>query len=211
MNGNIYRKGLYALLAVVVLCMMFFGFKLSNKNNDIDVLNYRDEDNIISDNLIQNEVVNMKELEESIIETITVDIDGAVVNPGIYELNFGSRVNDVILKAGGLLVDAETKYINRARILDDGEKIYIRTIDENYDDEIIGEETNSKKSNGKININVASKEELMTLNGIGDSYAQRIIDYRENKKFSSIEEIKNISGIGEKTFEKIKDYIMVKN
>ena len=68
----------------------------------------------------------------------------------------------------------------------------------------------SSNTNEKININTASKEELVTLNGIGDAKANDIINYRNsNGKFNSIEDLKNVSGIGDALFAKIKDYITV--
>lgn len=88
--------------------------------------------------------------------------------------------------------------------------------EENDNDALInpnnGKEENKEseiKNNGLININTASLEELMTLNGIGESKAKSIIDYREKTKFNTIDEIKNVSGIGEAAFEKIKDNITV--
>lgn len=68
---------------------------------------------------------------------------------------------------------------------------------------------NSRKVSGKISINTASKEELMTLTGIGESKAEKIIEYRNNNKFTDISEIKNVKGIGESIFEKIKDNITI--
>ena len=121
-------------------------------------------------------------------------------NPGVYQLESGDRVNDAIIMAGGLTDDACTKNLNKARKLSDGEKIYIPSEDEI---EI------SSNSSGLININTASADELMLLPGIGQVYAQRIIDYRSSKSFSSIEEITNIDGIGEKTFNKLKDLITI--
>ena len=67
----------------------------------------------------------------------------------------------------------------------------------------------SKENNNLININIASKKELMTLNGIGESKANAIIDYRNQNKFKTIEDIKNVSGIGDSAFEKIKNNITV--
>ena len=61
----------------------------------------------------------------------------------------------------------------------------------------------------RVNINTASKEELMMINGIGEGKANKIIEYRSNNKFNKIEDIMNVSGIGESIFEKIKEYITV--
>ncbi len=147
-------------------------------------------------------------------EELVVDIGGAVANPGVYYLPASSRVNDLLIAAGGATNWAERlfleKDLNRARLLQDGEKIYIP---------YIGERTSTggktgvatvETVSGKININTASVGELETLPGIGFAYASAIVEYREEKgSFSSIEEIKNVSGIGEKTFEKIKDLISV--
>lgn len=73
----------------------------------------------------------------------------------------------------------------------------------------IAENINNKEISQKININTASKEELMSLSGIGEALSERIIEYRKTAKFNSIEEITNVYGIGEKTFEKLKDSITV--
>ncbi len=187
MNNRVYNKGLTVVLIIALSIMTYLGIKLSTKE---EIVFKEYERNIENDD----------NAEKS--EVLFVDIDGAVKTPGVYELKEGSRVNDAIIMAGGLNDNAYTKNLNKAKLLNDGEKIYILSIDE------IGEsETNI--SSKLININTASKEMLMTISGIGDVYAQRIIDYRNNKSFSSIEEIKNVNGIGEKTFEKMKDLITV--
>ena len=64
---------------------------------------------------------------------------------------------------------------------------------------------------GAVNINTASKEELMTLKGIGEATAEAIIEYRKENKFTKIEDIKNVKGIGDKKFESIKEDIEVKD
>lgn len=153
-------------------------------------------------------------------ENIKVYITGEINNSGVYELKKGSRVIDLIKLAGNLTEDGDLNAINPARTLKDGESI---TIPKKIStDSILDIDTTSSKPNtsqsvksgktkeGLININRASKSELMELPGIGEVKSQAIIDYREeNGSFVSIEDIKEVSGIGDKTFEKIKDKITV--
>ena len=127
---------------------------------------------------------------------------GAVLNEGVYELPAGSRIFTAIEKAGGFLATAATTEINQAEILEDAMKLYVPTIAE-------VEDMQSKRS-GKVNLNRASKEELMTLPGIGEAKAELIIHYREQVgTFKRIEDIMEIDGIKEGLFEKIKDLIQV--
>jgi competence protein ComEA len=143
--------------------------------------------------------------------TICIYICGQVNTPGVYVLEEGSRVCDAFVMAGGLTADAAGDYWNQARVLQDGEMIYVPTTEEVKDREPesgIGKNTSS--NNGIININTATKEELMTLPGIGESRALSIIAYRkEHGGFSSPEEIMEVSGIKEGMYEKMKEYIMV--
>lgn len=158
------------------------------------------------------------ELEEDIEEeesgTIMVHICGQVNNPGIIEVEWDSRVIDVVNLAGGLKKTADSDRINLARKLVDEEKVYIPEIgEEELPEENSGSNETNKDNNtggGRININLCSKEELMTLSGIGDVTAQKIIDYREENLFKSPEEIKNVSGIGDKKYEAIEEFITVK-
>jgi competence protein ComEA len=187
MNNSVYMKGLAVVLIIAIIIMAAMGIKLSGKEKEI-AFNY---------SLIEQDEETNKESNEYIY----VDIDGAVINPGVYELLEGSRVIDAINKAGGLEEKAFTQNLNKARKLIDGEKIYIYIEGDEY--------IKSLQSNNLININIASVDALMSLPGIGEVYANRIIEYRYTKKFSSIEEIKNIEGIGDKTFEKLKELITV--
>lgn len=191
MNNSIYNKGLAVVLVIAIIIMTAFGIKLSGKEKEIIFTNYSDSE--------QNGEAHNEEKETFIY----VDIDGAVNNPGVYGLYEGSRVIDAINKAGGLKETAATQNLNKARKLNDGEKIYIY---EEGDIEIISDNIISSTL---ININTASMDSLMTLPGIGEVYAKRIIDYRSSKKFTSIEEIKNVTGIGDKTFDKIKELITI--
>lgn len=146
----------------------------------------------------------MDESAESTEDTeyIFVYMCGAVNREGVYELPDGSRIYQAIEVAGGFREDADTKAVNQAEVLEDEERIYVPVIGE----EVLVESEES----GKININKASKEELMTLPGVGESRAESIIKYREDVgAFQNIEDIMQVSGIKEGLFEKIKDLITV--
>ena len=120
----------------------------------------------------------------------------------------------MIKQAGGLSPDADSNSLNLAMKLEDQMKIYIpnknEILNENSTkaDQLVSK-PDSISENGKININTASKEELMTLPNIGDKRAQAIIEYRDTKKFETIEEIKNVTGIGEKFYQAMQDLITV--
>ena len=148
-------------------------------------------------------------------ETVQVYICGAVASPGVYTLPGGSRVVQAVEAAGGFLPDAEEKILNLARKIEDGEQITVWTREEAENMEITETPQQIRRhgagsGSGKVNLNTAGKEELMTLSGIGESRADAIIAYREaNGPFGSIEEIMNIEGIKEKMFEKIRGSIEV--
>lgn len=149
-------------------------------------------------------------------ETVQVYICGAVASPGVYTLPGGSRVVQAVEAAGGFLPDAEEKILNLARKIEDGEQITVWTREEaeNMEStETLQQNTGGTEQasgSGKVNLNTAGKEELMTLSGIGESRADAIIAYREaNGPFGSVEEIMNIEGIKEKMFEKIRGSIEV--
>jgi len=180
----------------------------------------------------------VKAEENNKVCTYFVDIKGSVNNPGVYEVDCDKRVIDVINIAGGLTDNADTTILNLSKKVKDEMYIIVYSNDEikeykqkllpskeiikQVEEKIICpdnsndacEKTNNTskkedtKADGKININIASKDELMTLTGIGESKADKIIEYRNNNKFNSVEDIKNISGIGESIFNKIKDNIV---
>ena len=150
--------------------------------------------------------------EEKVESKIIVDIKGEVIMPGTYEMNADDRVSDVLLKAGGVTDKASTENINLSEKVKDEMLIVIPSIDSNpkpvEEKKPNTTSNNSIVSDGKVSINKASIQELMTIKGIGESKAKAIIDYRsKNGLFKNIDEIKNVSGIGKSTFEKIKDYI----
>ncbi|MDN5332580.1 MAG: competence protein ComEA [Tepidanaerobacteraceae bacterium] len=140
---------------------------------------------------------------------IVVHVAGAVKNPGVYELDEGSRAIDAIKAAGGYLPEADTVSINLAKKLQDEQMLYIPRVGESPAAGDAGS-GGILPSDGKININSAGLEELDRLPGIGPALAQRIIDYRnQHGPFKSVEELKNVSGIGEKRFEEIKNFVKV--
>ena len=175
-------------------------------------------------------------IQRPVSQTIYVDVCGAVVNPGVYELSSDSRVFQAIEKAGGYLPGAAASYLNRARSLSDGQQIYVQTQeevdsqtipltqDETAQDGMVQEGTaqtgtaadNTADGTGttqagqRINLNTADVSQLSTLTGVGESKALAIIAYREeNGPFTSIEDIMNVPGIKEGTYEKIKDKIAI--
>ena len=140
------------------------------------------------------------EEEQSGADWIYVHVCGEIQNPGVYELGVGSRVYEAIEAAGGLTEDAATEGINQAKLLEDGQQLLIPSI----------HQMEVPVDDGKININQASKEELMTLSGIGEAKADAIIRYREaHGGFQSPEELMEIEGIKEGVFQKVKDQIKV--
>ena len=161
------------------------------------------------------------EVEETVIEEqveiveekpkIYVDIAGEITNPGVYILDEGSRVNDLIIMAGGVTKEANLSNVNLAYILSDGIKITIPNKKDLSSKNIIQSSiVGNSKNTGVVNINQADVEELMTLSGIGESIATSIVEYRNaNGNFKKKEDIKNVSGIGESKYSKIKDKITV--
>ncbi len=203
-------------MIVIASIIIFNSLKKDNKK---DVK----EDLVLEDKKLQK-----KEEKE---ELYKVDIKGQVINPGIYELKTSSRVIDVINMAGGLTEEADTSVINLSKKITDEMVIIIYSYAEVEDfsktkeiekqvqekctkNEIYSIQNDacisisSNEINGLININTATKEELMNLQGIGESKAKDIIKYREeNEQFNSIEDIKKVPGIGDNLFASIKENI----
>lgn len=144
--------------------------------------------------------------------SVYVYICGHVVNPGVYELPEGSRVFEAIEAAGGVSDSGVPEAVNQAEKLVDGQQIYVPSKEESEAGGAasVSAYTESTAADGKVNINRAGKEELMTLSGIGEVRAQAIIDYRDTQgPFASPEDIMGVEGIKEATYHKIKDQIKV--
>jgi competence protein ComEA len=229
-----------------IICICLFLFLLTG----IGVLIYRsfmDQNNTQEKEEAQvDESISILDNDE--LKNISVDIKGAIKNPGVYEIENGKNVSDLIKMAGGLKSNADTSNINLSRKLEDQMVIKIftkselkkqttatvisecvcdtaeitqcsdknvaitKTTGENVNMDSVTTQDSSTTSSDTtlISINTATKEELMTLNSIGEAKATAIIEYRTtNGNFKSIEEIKNVSGIGDSLFEKIKSYITI--
>jgi len=228
---KVIKKYKYLLTMVIVLLIIILCVVRNSKLKESNKVFFVEESSV----LVKKED-NTSETEEVIIDKVKVDIKGQVVNPGVYELDKDSRVIDAINIAGGLTDVANTSLINLAKKIDDSMVIIIYSDEEVKNSnvkkietvfkviekecncpviendgcintEITGDDYSSE--NNLVNINTASKEELMSVSGIGESKADSIIEYRNKTKFNSVEDIMNVSGIGESLFEKIKMYITV--
>ena len=138
---------------------------------------------------------------------IIVHVAGSVKNPGIYKLKIGSRVYNAIDKAGGALKFANLDALNLARILKDGEKVFVPE-KETISKSNLSVSKKDISDAHHIDINSANEETLKLLPGVGDVLARRIVEYRKSHgPFSNLSELKKVSGIGEKKFAEIKKYI----
>lgn len=232
---NKFTKKYKVIIIIVVSIIFSFGvYFVYSKTDENQVFSYEDGiENTIVENNTKESIIVKKEDKNKIV----VHITGCVVKEGILELDENSRISDAIEKAGGVKEGADLSQINLAFVLSDGMKIYIPNEKENEDNKKedntnkyitkesgvstiidisspnsnINVNTNATAIGTKVNINTADLSQLKTLPGIGDSTAQKIIDYRkENGKFNLIEDIKNVKGIGDSKFEKIKEYITIK-
>jgi competence protein ComEA len=158
----------------------------------------------------QNIFANKADASSSDQTLLTINLIGEITKPGKYQLPAGSIVNDAIDLAGGFTTLANTNAINinLASIIYDQQEVNIPSVNnDTIPEPAFALETPIDSS--KININTATKEQLQEITGVGESTAQKIIDYRTTNKFDNIEEIMEVKGIGEKTFAKMKDEIIV--
>lgn len=222
------RKLILSIISMFVIAGLSFVY-ISNTNKEL-------KKSEVYDLEVEEKKTNNLEIEEA-IKYITVDIKGEVKSPGVYKIEEGKRVVDAINASGGLTKKAVTKYINLSKVLKDEDVIIINNISElekiedkknieeikinnksnisvkesdviTNDKSDIVKESDSNK-NPIVNINTCTLDELLSINGIGESKAKSIIEYRENVGlFTSKEDIMKVSGIGKSLYDKIKDYII---
>ncbi|HLR70650.1 MAG TPA: helix-hairpin-helix domain-containing protein [Pseudogracilibacillus sp.] len=197
---HVLRKHL--LLIGIGLAVIIGIFVLWDKGLDEEELDFEVEPPIELEN--HETVAEQEEIK------IMVDVKGEVAQPGVYEIDSETRVNDVVLLAGGFSKDADQHQINLAQKVHDEMVIIVPKKGENPIVDITVDAFTGEQDTDKININQATKEEIETLSGIGPAKAQAIIDYREeNGLFQSIEDLQEVSGIGEKTIENIENDIII--
>lgn len=225
----------YVIIGVIVIAVIIFMIinlgkirEFENKDND-KITNVESSINTDNDKNEENKEQKDYNRKEQIVDGggIFVHIDGYINNPGVYEIKENDRIKTLIDKAGGFKEGYSIKNINLAAKLSDGDKIYIPSVSEekviennnNINTNLSGKGQNVKsdgnnvsimKNNSKININTANISELKQITGIGESTANKIIDYRENVgKFKKIEDIKEVKGIGDAKYESLKNKITI--
>lgn len=224
------RYKLY-IIAFALIIVLSFIYKLLFKGDLSGCASNETTDDTL-ESTVETQTIEAVEMssvtQESQASIISVYICGAVYSPGVYELPSGSIVNDVVVLAGGMTSEAATTVINLAYVLEENMSIYIPNASENaFVPEVNSSElyrssdvyvwgtdysdsnTSQQQSSGLININTASREELMTLPGIGEVYADAIISYRTETPFLNIEDLMNVSGIGESRFNNLANLICV--
>lgn len=196
----------------VIICSLaiIIGYNFFEKKKDNEYEYYLD--NIVEDTKVEN----ISNLDEN-ASKIKVYIIGEVQSPGVVELEYGARIEDAIIQAGGTTNKSDLSRLNLAFLLEDGVKIIVPSVDDvlqeqedQYEENYNGGLNQDSGKNSKININTAQANELENLPGVGASLAEKIVKFREeNGKFKNIEDLKNVSGIGERKFESLKDYIKI--
>jgi competence protein ComEA len=139
--------------------------------------------------------------------TIVIYLTGAIIHPGVYELPPGSRLENAISAAGGFSEKANISSVNLASEIKDGQSFYIRTVDEE-DTGISKDEQGIINTEGLIDINTATSEQLQQLPGIGPTKAEAIMEFREtNGPFQTLNDLLLVPGIGESTLAQIMNFI----
>lgn len=210
-----YMLGWIVILSVFVIC----GGCQKQEKPELESVTIEDTKENGSVTEEESENLTVKNQKE---EKVWVYICGAVNRPGVYTFDSEVRIFEVIAQAGGMTEAASATFLNQAQRVSDGEQIYVPTqvevnagnvgtdASESTSDGNQSAGTQTAAEDGRVNINTASKEELMTLTGIGEAKADSIIAYRETQGgFQSIEDIMQIEGIKEGVFRKIEDQITV--
>lgn len=188
---------LLILIILLAFSALFLIFKDNfNSKNSIQINNKTLRSDLKED--------NFKEVSKRELKDIFIHLGGEVKNPGVYKCKEGDRIYKVLEKAGGVTESADLDEVNLALYLRDGTKIIIPRIKSSNTREL----STLKLESSKVNINMASQEELESIKGVGPATAAKIIAYRKKVgSFKKLEDLMQVSGIGSKTFAKIKEQI----
>ncbi len=193
-DGKSTKRGF--LFVTMLIVGMLFSSGCGNKDEDLFLP-------------VETGVV-VKESTKEEEQVIIVEIKGQVVNPGVYALPGEHRLNDLLSLSGGVTENANLRHVNLAMKMMDGDSFYIPAMDEEIDVTMGGASTGTNQE-GKIDLNRATKEELMTVTGIGPATADNILAYRdEHGPFKTVDGLLQVNRIGEKTLDKIKDSFIVR-
>ena len=181
----------------IYLAIIFIFSITGCKDNSEELLRFKmSEDEIEQEDTIE-------EKSEKKDELLIVHVSGSVKRAGVYQLEKDKRIIDAIEKAGGMLEEADSDALNLAEKIKDGMKIYVPKKGEKPTT------STNLKSQSYIDLNLAEKEELMTLPGVGEKTADKIIAYREAQPFEKVEDLLKVSGFGKKKMEALKGLIAV--
>lgn len=210
MNIFQHKKIFLIIISLIILATVFFYYQnMENKGKQVQADDFLEKEMLqLQPDTVKANPDSAKQEGENL--QVIIDLKGAVINPGVYEMNDGERVHQLIKKAGGLTNDANELAVNLAAPLEDGMVVYIPKEGEETETLVTKESmlTNEGRKS-KVNINKAAPEELQSLTGIGPSKAEAIVAFREeNGPFTKIEDIMEVTGIGQKSFEKIKEEIV---
>lgn len=209
------KKRIVMMAITGILCLSFLGCSQTGWEQEEDPFFLQEEEETgekeIEEESLSSETKERQE-EEKEPTIFAVHICGAVQNPGVYQVEEGTRMFQVLEMAGGFLDTADQEYLNLALQVEDGMQLRVPTMEETKEVNYLSLETSVQQSGaeGKIDLNKADETQLCTLPGIGESRARSIIQYRtEHGKFQRPEDIMKVSGIKEAAYEKIKDFIVV--
>lgn len=182
-------------LFILLICLLFISC-----SNQEDLSEYDLKLNI-------NDNKSADSVSDDTNSKIFVHITGEVLRSGVYEMDPGSRVIDLVDEAGGFTVDANQEAVNLAEKLRDGSKVYIPNKDEKVNIGSVSSSTSDTEV--LIDLNSASKEELMKLPSVGEKTADSIIKYREENEFKDFNDLLKVPGIGKKKLESFKGMISI--
>jgi competence protein ComEA len=213
--GGVPRAALAGSVALVMLALAFVGWRLGGAaaGGEFTFESHSDTAHDSGEDAIDNQVPGAPESPAG----IWVHVAGAVRVPGLYELAAGARVGDALARAGGPLDDAALDAVNLARLLQDGEQVYVPVIAEVEAGQAAGAAIAGSGAAGGVgtdagvDINSADAAQLEALPGVGPATAAKIVADRDaNGPFAAPEDIMRVPGIGEKKFESMREMIVVR-